>query len=305
MAGSWSNDSITSLTIPTGATTGERIVIDGVDGDIQVYDSDGNLGAYIGPAAPIGGGSAPIVTSFEVGGGEWSGLFNGSCLVGLGDPTTDPDVLQQAGGIKEGGDGKVFLENTVTDAIPVEATVYLRGGTLATGAPGASGLPMVAITSNVSQGFPGPCDVIASSAIIKGVPGDPLTPETWQVVGSGGTAQPFTTGWVTSTSMGTLVGVQPLRYRLDPMDNVIIEGCWAAGSTTPGSNFVFNLPVGYRPKVGHSITITKNSAGTVTTGKGYVSAAGNFQVNSQLGTVATASATYMVDETPIPLDNLA
>ena len=304
MAGSWSNDSITSLTIPTGATTGERIVIDGVDGDIQVYDSNGNLGAYIGPAAPIGGGSAPIVLSFETGGGEWSGLFNGSCLVGLGDPTTDADQLGWAGGIKEIGDGGILLENTVTPTIPVEATIRLRGGTATSGTPGTSGLPNVLIMSNASQGAPGPCDVIVSSAIIRAVQGDPLTATTWQVVGSGGTAAAFQPNWATSTTMGTLTPVQALQYRLDPLDNVVIDGCWIAGATTPGAA-VFTLPVGMRPKTAHSITITKNAAGVVTTTKGYISPAGNLNLNSQLGSSVTAGATYMVDPTSIPLGNIA
>jgi hypothetical protein len=300
MAGSWSNNGITSITIPTGATTGARIVIDGVTGDIQVYDVNGDLAAYIGPAD----GGAPIILSYEVGGFEWSGLWNGSCLVGMGDPVTDGTVLGKAGGLIEGGDGGLFLANTVTTAIPVNAAAYLQGGTATSGAPGTSGLPMITLAAGLPNNTIGPCDVLATSAVIRSDPSNLRDPATWQVVGSGGTAAAFNANWATSTSMGTLTPVQALQYRLDPLDNVVIDGCWVAGSTTPGAA-VFTLPAGMRPKTAHSITITKNTAGTVTTTKGYISPAGNLNLNSQLGSSATAGATYMVDPTSIPLGNIA
>lgn len=43
----WSNDSETTITLPTGATTGARVVIDGVTGAIEVYDASNNLAAVL------------------------------------------------------------------------------------------------------------------------------------------------------------------------------------------------------------------------------------------------------------------
>lgn len=255
MGNSWSNTSITSLTIPTGATTGARIVIDGETGDIQIYDSNGELAGYLGPAAEIAGGSAPIILTFETGGGEWSGLWNGSCLVGLGDPTTDETQLQAAGGIKEIGNGGILLENTYTPSIPVEGTVWIKGGTLATGAPGTSGLPVMLLTSNASQGPLGPMDVIASSAIVKGTTADPSTAEVWHVIGaSGGTAYAsanFAAGSVASANY------QQLQFRKDAFDNLVVEGtCHATAALAAGAYTLFTLPStgGFRPKKIHPST---------------------------------------------------
>lgn len=48
MANSWSNTFQSSLTLPTGATTGARIVLDGTNDEILVYNSAGQLVDTIG-----------------------------------------------------------------------------------------------------------------------------------------------------------------------------------------------------------------------------------------------------------------
>ncbi len=46
----WSNDNVTTLVIPTGATSGARIVLDGTTGEISVYNSANALvGQWGGP----------------------------------------------------------------------------------------------------------------------------------------------------------------------------------------------------------------------------------------------------------------
>jgi hypothetical protein len=67
----WSNDSITTLVIPTGATTGARIVLDGTTGTISVYNSAGTLvGTWGGAAgclqsfAILGSGVAELCQGF-------------------------------------------------------------------------------------------------------------------------------------------------------------------------------------------------------------------------------------------------
>lgn len=50
MTGGWTNQGETTLVIPTGATTGARIVLDGTTGEIQVYNSANALvGQWGGP----------------------------------------------------------------------------------------------------------------------------------------------------------------------------------------------------------------------------------------------------------------
>lgn len=48
--GAWSNDSVSTLVIPTGATTGARVVLNGITGQIQVYNSANTLVAQIDSA---------------------------------------------------------------------------------------------------------------------------------------------------------------------------------------------------------------------------------------------------------------
>src|SRR4051812_46618113 len=43
----WTNTNVDTLVIPTGATTGARIVLDGVTGVITVYDASNNVSAEI------------------------------------------------------------------------------------------------------------------------------------------------------------------------------------------------------------------------------------------------------------------
>lgn len=62
----WSNDQFTgTLVIPTGATTGARIEIDGLTGRIEVYDAANNLAYVIDgaiPGATAGAAGSPQVT---------------------------------------------------------------------------------------------------------------------------------------------------------------------------------------------------------------------------------------------------
>lgn len=255
------------------AQTGSRIVLDGPSGTFKVYDSAGDLGSYIGP----GGGGGPVILSFEVGGSEFSAMWNGSCLVGLGDPVGDFNALRNAGGLKELGDGGVFVENTITAALPVEASMYLQGGTLLAGAPGTAGLPRIYLTSNIGQGAAGPADTIVSSAIIKADQSDPLTPLTWQTPSLGA-------GWQFTSIRGAL----PLRYRIDAEDNLIIKGSVSCTTTTPATA-VFPVVAPYLPIGAYALQqdlIMKQSAAgaAFTFGHGFITG-GNVEQNGLTFTV--------------------
>ena len=66
--GSWSNDAVTELTIPTGATTGERITINaGNDGAILLYNNADNLVASIAPAPGTDSGGNTYPNGVAVG----------------------------------------------------------------------------------------------------------------------------------------------------------------------------------------------------------------------------------------------
>jgi len=78
----WENDFQTVITLPTGATTGERIVIDGTNGTITAYYADDNI-AWVGEVEGVNG-----LLSFsddDPSTVQSSGLVNGAVLLSTGD----------------------------------------------------------------------------------------------------------------------------------------------------------------------------------------------------------------------------
>lgn len=288
-----------------------KIVIEGDQDYLLVYDGTpqfGNLIVSIAAAEDVdtyGNPYLPGISCYDTNGNTgaigYINILQQTVTIGSVDGMTFQDF--QDSGSFGGNTTNVFINSAIDPANPVataaQGSMSLQSGA-ANAVTGSAAAPNLLIWN--FAGFENTVvDIYLTGTLIHAAQDG--TREAWHVVGSGAPAAAFQPNWATSVTMGTLTPVQALRYRKDPLDNVIIEGCWAAGSTAPGAA-VFTLPAGYRPKTGHSITITKNAAGTVTTAKGYVSAAGNLNLNSQLGTSVTASATYMVDETPIPLDNI-
>lgn len=342
MPGSWSNTATTSLTLPTGAVNPQqRIVLDGSTDTELVYNAAGQLIASIAATAGTDGFGNHYPAGISATGGIVSQSL---ILLYDGTPASGNLIVSiaEAGGTDVFGNsylaGVTTYQNaggTVAETVQLSpgglqlmpgmdvssaATLTFPGGLLINGGVDPSAPSLDAVTAFLVPGndnevsgsllnpvlrlmdFDRSSEVdlqLSGSAVHTDVNGNPVS---WQVVGSGGSAANFGANWVTSTSMGTLTPVQALRYRLDALDNVVIDGCFKAG--TGAGPAVFTLPAGYRPLTAHSITITKNAAGTVTTGKGYVSPAGNLNMNSQLGTSETDGATYMVDPTSIPLGNI-
>jgi hypothetical protein len=76
--GAWSNDSVTTLVIPTGATTGARIVLNGLTGQIQVFDSTNALVGQIDSAGIVAlGTNGSLVRIYDVAGIARLGLLPG------------------------------------------------------------------------------------------------------------------------------------------------------------------------------------------------------------------------------------
>lgn len=125
---------------------------------------------------------------------------------------------------------------------------------------------------------------------------------TWQ-------APTFNTNWVSSTTFGGDTGMQPLQYRIDNQDNLVIEGCFASGAVAPTNTNVFDLPAGYVPAQNHPIPVQqRTSGGTLTSGFFFVTAVGSgtpgFRLRASTGFALAASSQYLVNGS-IPLGNIA
>ncbi|WP_420010355.1 hypothetical protein [Streptomyces collinus] len=114
--------------------------------------------------------------------------------------------------------------------------------------------------------------------------------EAWQTPASLGT------GWAAGPSGGT---VQPLQFRTDAMDNLVIDGAVHTTSTTPAAT-IFTLPTGYRPKVTRRSPGVSNSGGTATARYAEINSNGNVSINAN---IATAS-TDVYFEVSVPLGNI-
>jgi hypothetical protein len=122
---------------------------------------------------------------------------------------------------------------------------------------------------------------------------------TWQ-------APAYTTGWSGTTAFGTLATgtFQTLQFRFDGQDGLVADGAFQAAASAPGTA-VCMLPAGppsMRPVAGHPLTIGKYvSPGPAVWGACYISAAGNLNLNTSLGSTVTASAQYIIPAQTIPL----
>jgi len=100
----------------------------------------------------------------------------------------------------------------------------------------------------------------------------------WVVVGSGGGAPSYTSGF---TAIG---GGEPTEYRKDTLGNVQVYG--NCSNNSPTNNYCFVLPVGYRPTVPYYFIITEgvypNNSGPVTYA-GYVDTNGHVVVDTNSG----------------------
>lgn len=229
--------SVSIFTIPTGATSGQRIVIDGTTGLILVYNASNQLVDKIG--GPLG-----AIISYAVGPTGSVGIQQGRILFG------SPDNFTGAASVNSGNidGGTLTLSSGVGNITPFGdgVTVFETGGT-SSSQPGNPANPKVEITDTNNTGV---ADLTVSGAVFKTTIAG--VPETWHTPA-------YNAGWAGGPSGGT---VQPFEYRLDIQDNVAFQGVFHTTNNTPNA-VVFTLPVGWRPVIEQRFGAVLNNGGTL------------------------------------------
>lgn len=284
--GAWSNDLQTSLTLPTGATSGARIVLDGTSDLISIYNSSGTLVDTIGGAngaLTIGATSGghfvfdPTVNtltafdnvghlsaSWDVSSGIITYLDNtslsfvqiGNQAISLGN-ITSAGMLPTASQISAAA--HILPVNATLDitslvqvpTAPDSARIGLEPGTAAT-VTGSTG-PVVTIDSPVSGTV---TDLWVTGSIIKTNTSNFNLPYTWQLPTA---AANFQLGSTASANY------QVMQYRFDAQNNLIVEGAMSAtNNLAAGAYTLFTLPAAYRPQAIHATAGIHASGGDVT-----------------------------------------
>lgn len=270
MAGSWSNTAVNSLTIPTGATTGARIVIDGSSDAILLYNSTNNL--IISLAATAGTDS--------LGNSYPAGLnVSGGGLINVPAPTPGSVVFTS----EVYGDAfarmNFLVDGTMTwgnGAAPADTNFY-RSQTGQLQTDGALGVGT---------------KLKVNTYIVREVSGQDAA---WQTVANGGIT--LNAGWATDA---TSPGTQLLQYRIDAQDNLVIVGCCHTTSATPSAT-IFSVAGLYMPKALQRAAVDQSAGG--------VQSINRVNISSSTGavTLATAVAAANVDvyfDVCVPLGNL-
>lgn len=122
----WSNDSISTLVIPTGATTGARVVIDGTTGLISVYNSSNQLvGQW--------GGNSGCFFEYAGGVGSFVEICGGEIQFGSTGftPASNPTIIEN--GITAFGTS-VIIDSGNSGGVNSSSNLELFGGTGPAGA---------------------------------------------------------------------------------------------------------------------------------------------------------------------------
>lgn len=284
MAGSWSNSYQTSLTLPTGATTGARIVLDGASDLILVYDSSDDLIASVAPddtTDPAGTTVYQGITNYA--GDEYVQLGSGNLILGVNPDPLNPLFVPQPGLVGIIGDSSaIFIQSATNQDLPDIASIQPTGGHTSVGT-GHATFPHHETSGDI---WIDPKSTVLSTVIPAGM-SDP-TPETWHIVGTG-TNPAYLGTWAASTTFNTTTGFPRLEFRKMAEDDVWLYGCCVAGAA-PGTD-LFTLPSGYRPLADRPqvpCNFFDASAGTVRAGMLQVLTSGAVSVGAGtqiLGTV--------------------
>lgn len=281
----WENDFLTSLTLPTGATSGARIVLDGTTDTELVYDASGNLIASIAATSGTDGFGNSYPAGISSSGGLISNsiflLYNGSPAFGN---------LRFSIAANDGSDsfGNNYLAGFVCydDSPPnypsryikmVEGSVYIGAVDTVTGAFQSQGdanrlvgtQGVLDLQSSLIPSVPtinSKCDVALSSGVVGSATGSGSNPHvkllSEQLAGptpadfilSGSVVSCAANGIVNTWNTPTLgsnynlsgtAGLYLIQYRIDGEDNVWINGSFNVG--TAGTQALFSLPAGFRP----------------------------------------------------------
>lgn len=255
----------------------------------------------------------------EFGNGYPAGLQVSAGAVGnvLLDPTDGRFVSTGSSGDQIAiGDGQLSFNQPsqassgliVQNLLRTHGSLYLAGGSSAVadqealfgivtsyGAPVAGQTDTYPRTSTVAYSGSTQAYHYVSGAVVKTSDGIGNTAEVWQVPGQTGMPA-LGTGWAAGPSGGT---VQPVQYRRDAEDNLVIVGAVHSTSTTPAAT-IFTLPAGYRPKITQRDPGVSNSAGTASARYVEVNSSGAVSLGANL----TTASTDVYFAVSVPLGNI-
>ena len=216
-----------SFVIPTGATSGARIVLNGITGEIEIYNSANQLVDRIG-------GAQGFIRNIDPSTGLEVSLGNGE----LNFPVSRAKITQNT------GNNGLDLES----GIPFPAGTNRRSileliqGTTT----GVTGTTNAATAKFVPESGALAEDVYVAGSVVFCDTSGVIT--TWQ-----------TPGYTVNFAAGSTASVnyQNLQYRFDNQNNVFIEGAFhALNALAAGAYGIFTLPAGpptYRPAKIHAV----------------------------------------------------
>lgn len=237
-----------SLTLPNGATTGQRIVIDADNGVVLVYDVNNNLIASLTPSDNGTQWLAGITTYFYNGIlGNYVKLFNG--MIRFGTWNNENPAFTSDGFIQCDDSGQT---NPVTLRI-IAPTYDVNAHTaeidmLSAPGPGGNGArPFVSVSDGAGSN-PGLCDGQISGYWYCNNPTDVFhqAREKWHPFG-------LLNGWVQDGNSDTF------SYKVDALGFVHFKGGLLAGTTADGTQ-IATVPVGWRPAKDVLQLVTRSSA---------------------------------------------
>jgi hypothetical protein len=277
-----------NLTI-RGTFNGNNFILNS-DG-LFIYSGTPANGNLIASIAPVGGtdgfGNTYLQGIVSYTGGAFAALAAGNLLLGLtanGYPT--------AGLVGLSGTDAVFASSPTSVSNTEAATWELVDGLTSVTPQSAAGYPHL----DVGASSAGTTGWINGAWVRSTVSAGTSTAETWH-------NPSYNANWSGTTTFGTISGgLRTLQYRKDAEDNLWLNGTFTAAAGAGSS--VFQLPAGYRPVVNGAFPVAFiSSGGTAGNAWMYVSAAGNLNINSQLGSAVTTGTAYYVNG-KIPLGNI-
>lgn len=271
-----------SLVLPYGTTSGQRIILDGINGKISIYDTSNNLVAEIDATGAI--------TSYDRAVGSFLQMLSGGLSIGnivSGVPDTSNSGLFE---VIDDGSGKLTIlitrsARSVSKDNPAQIAQYSGSQNQPTG---SSINPQVIIS-----------DLYSNSAVDLKLSGNVIrTYETWHLPS-------YAAGWSGATAFSGVSPVETLAYRLTTKDTVEVYG--ACTVTAAGAGAVpFSVPSGYYDSARQSGfgAIEKQAAGAMIPGFFYVSSAGNAHFDIGTNWTRNVGDVFFLNG-EIPLGNLA
>lgn len=274
-----------TLTIPTGATTDERIVIDGIDGVIDIYNTANQKTIELGEGIiQVGFSPHPAIILSANGTDAFgnqvaqiqlptfgSGEVNPSAIYSTYDSSFKEAALALDGPANSGTTIKGFWEiNLIAgsdDGLgdvfqPAFTLLYYSDNTF------ANGTAVISAGNNfLGFGAAGSAPAVIVDSAWPIIVDQAFTPFT------------LANGW------SVVAGRHVPGFRLMPDGTVLMRGSLTGGTTVAGTPFAA-LPVGYRPDL--QLFLNCNSNGTSDVMAITILANGNLQISSALGSTSFA-----------------